>query len=210
MKRYDKYLPPLTIFYEITYFIVLFYFGNRISLFFGGLLMLFGLLFTERGKKLSKKIVCFKSIYTSFSWSLLTFFTILYHSCQINAAALIFFIFIFLRLMIDTIFFDIKDIESDKKEGLLTLPIIFNNRKNLSNFLVFLNFISFVPIVVGVLTKTLPLFSLFLLPLIFYSLYYIQKAKSRETDIHFLSYILVDGEYYYWPFLLFIGTMFIN
>jgi 1,4-dihydroxy-2-naphthoate octaprenyltransferase len=114
-----------------------------------------------------------------------------------------------LRLFVNTNFFDIKDIDSDRKEGLLTLPIILSKE----NFLIFLhiaNFISFLPIIIGISKQIIPSFSLSLLLLYFYSFYSIEKARRNRINIHFFSYVIVDGEYLFWPFLLFLGKFLTN
>jgi 4-hydroxybenzoate polyprenyltransferase len=110
--------------------------------------------------------------------------------------------------MVNTCFCDIKDMENDKKYQIKTLPVVLGKEK----FIVVLhiiNIISLTPILIGVYLHVLPLFSLLLVALIMYSVYYIQKSKRKETNIQSLSSIVVDGEYVFWPFILFVGSLLI-
>lgn len=207
LKRYSNVLPLLTAFYGVLFFSLLIYFGNKESIFFGGFLLILGLLFTIIGKKISKRIIGFKSVYTASAWAFLIIFTVIYHSLSINSAVLIIWIFVFLRLMINTSFSDIKDIEGDKKEKLITLPMIFKNTSNWLNFLHLLNIISFAPLLLGILLNIIPMYGLFLLFTYFYTFYYLQKAKIKDIDKNSLYNVLVDGEYYYWPILLLVGLI---
>jgi len=204
LRKYFKFLPVITSLYGMGFLGILFYFGSLKSVIFGVFLILSGILFTEKFKKFTKKIIGFKTFYTSLLWSLLVIFTIIYYSFSFNLVVLTFLIFVFLRWIINTSFFDIKDIESDGKEGLLTLPVVLGKEKFL-NFLHIINFISFTPLIIGITNQMFPYFSLFLLLLFFYSFYYIEKAKDKKIDIQNLSYVMVDGEYLLWPLFLFLG-----
>ncbi len=207
LKKYYGYIPTITAIYGILYFSLLIYFGERNSILFGGFLLVLGLLFTYKGKKISKKIIGFKSIYTAFSWALLPLFTAVYVSCTINISLVLFFLFVFLRWMVNTIAFDIKDIKSDKKEKLLTIPIVFKNK--LIKLLHYLNFLSFITLIMGFYFGYFPMYILALIPLFFYSFYYIERSKKENIDKQFVYYIFVDGEYYYWPILMLLGLLFI-
>ncbi len=203
LRKYDRHIPTITATYGIMYFSLLVYFGENQSVFFGGFLLILGLFFTYRGKNLSKKITGFKSAYTAFSWALLPIFTAIYISYQINETLILFFLFVFLRWMVNTITFDIKDIKSDKKEKLLTFPIVYTDE--LSKLLHILNLLSFMPLIIGIYLGFIPSYVFLLFLLFFYSFYYIAKAKRENITVQSIYYIIVDGEYFYWPILLLIG-----
>jgi 4-hydroxybenzoate polyprenyltransferase len=205
LKKYYIHLPTITAIYGIMYFSLLLYFSERQSVFFGGFLLILGLLFTYKGKQISKKIIGFKSIYTAFSWALLPIFTAIYTSYKIDETLFLFFLFVFLRWMVNTIAFDIKDIKSDKKEKLLTVPIVFKYK--LIKLLHVLNFLSFAPIVIGVYFGYFSVYVFALFLLFFYSFYYIGKSKDENVDVQSVYYVFVDGEYYYWPILLLLGLI---
>mgnify|MGYP000052318336 CR=1 FL=1 len=81
---------------------------------------------------------------------------------------LLLFLFVFLRWIINTAFFDVKDIEADKKDNLKTFPVVLGN-KNFLRFIHILNLFSFSPIIIGVYFDTLPSFTLALCLFYFYS-----------------------------------------
>jgi 4-hydroxybenzoate polyprenyltransferase len=203
LRKYEHHIPTITATYGIMYFSLLVYFGDNQSVFFGGFLLILGLLFTYSGKNLSKKITGFKSAYTAFSWALLPIFTAIYMSYQINETLILFFLFVFLRWMVNTITFDIKDIKSDKKEKLLTFPIVYTD--GLSKLLHMLNLLSFMPLIIGIYLGFIPSYVFLLFLLFFYSFYYIETAKRENINVQSIYYIIVDGEYCYWPILLLIG-----
>lgn len=208
LKKYQKLLPLIITVYGVGFFALLFYFGNAESFIFGGAILLLGLLYTYKLKKLTKKIVGFKNIYTSVAVSLLILLTAFYYSYPINLLVILVTIFLFFNMVINTSFCDIKDMDSDRKQNLLTLPLYLGKQ----NFLLFLSMLHFLPFIIiplGVFFGILPLYSLFLLIMFFYSFYYIQKVRDTKTDIQRLSSVILDGEFMIWPFLLFVGKIFV-
>jgi 4-hydroxybenzoate polyprenyltransferase len=206
INKYSKYAPFILSFYGFSYAYILFFLTNFMVFIFGILMMSFGLFFTLKAKKITCLIPGFKSLYVSFAWSLLVPFTAFYYSFSLNLEIIILTVFVFLRFLVSTNFFDIKDIKSDKKERLLTIPIIFDDKKITFIFLHFLNIMSFIPLFLGVFFGLLPLHSIFLVILFLYSYYYILKLKKEKIDVCSLSYVIVDGEFWYWPFLLVLGV----
>lgn len=204
--RYYNFLKFLTASYGFFFIFLLVFFQSWRVLLFGTMMLIIGLLFTYHAKSLSQKIVGFKSIYASFAWSLLVPFTVLYVDATFTIGVFLISVFVFLRFMIDTSFFDIKDIKSDKKRKLKTYVVYFGQERCLS-FLHCLNLISFLPILIGAIFQFLPRYSLALFFVLLYDLYYIERGRNRKVDIQSLSYIVVDGEYYYWPLLVFAGMI---
>ena len=156
---------------------------------------------------MTERIVGFKNIYVSLSISSSLVLTAVFYNLSVaNWMLVIVFIVLFLRLMINTSFCDIKDIKNDKKNNLLTLPIILG-KKNLLIFLHTINLLFVIIILIGIYLKILPLFSLFLPVSSIYSFFYIYKAKNKTTDIRSISSTLVDGEFIIWPILLLLGKI---
>lgn len=162
-----------------------------------------GILYTVAFKGVTRKIPFFKNIYTALTWSMGgTFFIIFYYSLDITASFLLIFVFIFLRVLINIIFFDLKDIEADSKQSLKTLPAILGKRNSI-NFLYILNLFSFLPLWVGIYFKLLPVFSFMLIIFYFYDFYYIKKSEKLEgEDLHNISHKMADSEFVLWPVLL--------
>jgi len=174
------------------------------------IIVMAGILYTLFLKSLTKKVLGFKNIYIAFMWAFSPQILIeVYYKIPIFSKIIIIsFLFIFLRCFMNTIFFDLKDIESDKNEGLKTLPVILGKEKTFY-FLHFINFISFIPILFGVFKNILPFYSLSLFLFFFYSFYYLKAAEKEKSDIHFLSYIMADGEYLLWGLLALIFKLFL-
>jgi len=204
LKKYYGLIPVVLIVYGITFFILLAYFGNATSLFFGGLLLLSSLFYTSKVKNMTKKIIGFKNVYTSFSVSLLIIFTALYCTYPLGWLLFMLFAFLFLRLMVDTSYCDIKDMDTDRKLHLLTLPLYLGKQKFI-NFLHIINLLSFIFLVAIVIMQFVPSYWLLLGIFTIYCFYYIEKAKKPDANFQSLSSIAVDGEYLLWPIFLFIG-----
>ncbi|MDP3013849.1 MAG: UbiA family prenyltransferase [Candidatus Subteraquimicrobiales bacterium] len=210
IEKYIKYVPVAIAIYLLITVLILLFFGNFKSIFLVFLMILLGFLYTDYYKKFTKKIIGLKSFYVAFVWSLISFFVVFHYNSTSNYFIIILiFSFIFLRWLLNTIFFDIKDIESDEKEKLKTIPVVFGKGKTLF-YLHVLNLISLVPIIIGVYKHSIPLFSLSLVVFYFYSLYYLFAVKNNSADIQKLSYIMVDGEYVFWPIALLIGNFILN
>lgn len=205
LKKYQSLIPYILIFYGTSYFALLFFFGNIESIIYGLILLTCGLLYTIKFKDITRRIVGFKSVYTALSWGLMVLFTAIYCSYSANILLFVILLFVFLRWFVNTSFCDFKDVDSDKKENLLTLPIYFGKEKFLK-FLHIINFTAFLLLFFAILFGIAPLSSIFLFFFFIYGAYYIQKAKNPETDLESLSNIVVDGEFMFWPIFLIIGS----
>jgi 4-hydroxybenzoate polyprenyltransferase len=201
IEKYVNYIPIIIISYVIIIIGLFIYFNKISTLVFGFILLLFAFFYSKFFKKYTKKIVGFKSLYVSLAWSLLVILLALYYSFSLNLALLLILMFVFLRWVINTSLFDVKDIESDKKDGLLTLAIYFGRGK-LIKILHFINIISILPIIVGFYLKLYPIFSLSLLFVIPYAIYYLNRLGKLKTNPGFLYYVLIDGEFVLWTILV--------
>jgi 4-hydroxybenzoate polyprenyltransferase len=208
-KKKNRY-PFILGFYIISLaaLLILFFNFNLILFIFG--LIIVGILYNLALKDLTKKIPIFKNVYTALTWALGgAFFPVLYYSMAINLSVLIAFLVIFLRCLNNILFFDLKDIENDKKEKLKTLPVILG-KKNTINVLHGLNIISFIPLIVGIYIKTVPLFTLSLTFFGIYCFYYIKKAeKTSGKELETVSHTLADLEFVLWPIILIIAKFLI-
>lgn len=209
LKKYQFLIPFLLVFYCVGYFSLLVYYGNIEAIIFGTVLLIGGLLYAVKFKDITKKVVGFKSIYTALSWGLMVLFTAIYCSYSANALLFVILLFVFLRWFVNTSFCDFKDVETDKKENLLTLPIYFGKRKFLI-FLHILNSMAFIILFASIFLGITPLSAISLFVFFIYGAYYIQKAKNPKTDLSSLSNVVVDGEFIFWPIFLSLGSFFIS
>ncbi len=192
--------------YVLTLTILLLVFSNLMMISFILILVMVGVLYTIGFKRFTQKIPAFKNIYTTLTWSLAgTFFIPLYYSLQINLTYILIFLFIFLKCLPNTIFFDLKDIESDQKEGLKTIPVLLGKQRTLK-LLRRMNIIAFIPLFIGIYLKIIPLFATIMILFYFYGIYYLNKAsKVDDKELRMVSYTLADAEFIIWPLILIIG-----
>jgi 4-hydroxybenzoate polyprenyltransferase len=123
----------------------------------------------------------------------------------LNLAFFLMISFVFFRMLVNTIFLDIKDSNSDKKESLITIPIVFGEEKTL-RFLRLITLFSVLQILLGVYFKLLPKSSLVFLFLVPYSFYYFSKSKIKD-NFYLVNYILADAEFILWPLLIIFGEI---
>lgn len=208
IKKSAKAIPFSILFSFIIIVALLLLFGNLNSIVFVLFMVIGSLLYTIYFKHLTKVIVGFKSFYVSFFWASLILLLVFYYNSPINLAVSFIFLFIFLRFIVSTVFFDIKDIDSDKLERLKTLPV-YLGRDKVIIFMHIGNIFSFFPIILGFYMGLFPLSSLFLLLFSIYTFYYIVSLEKVNINIQRLSYMIVDGEYLLWGVVIFLFEIFI-
>jgi len=207
LKKYVRAIPYIVFLYGLFYLIFLFLFGNLASIIFGLILLAISLFFTYKGKKIFSRLIGFKSYYAALTWAALIPFTAIYISYPINLTVFLFSFFVFIRLLVSINFFDIKDMASDSKDEIRTLVLGLGKEKFIL-LLHILNLISIFPIIFGIFLNIFPIFIFGLAFLFFYSFFYVIKGREKKEEIQNISYILVDGEYYFWPILIFIMLLF--
>ena len=107
----------------------------------------------------------------------------------------------------NTIFFDMKDVKSDVKDKLKTVPVILGNMKTLKLMYV-LNISAFIPLLIGIHLKIFPSYAVLMVIFLFYSIYYLNASfKLSNKEIKHRFFILADIEFILWPFILFIGKL---
>ena len=110
LQKKKKYYPIILVFYVLLLIALLIIFTNFKLIIFIILMMLGGFFYATAFKGLTKKIPIFKNIYTVLTWSMGgTFFVPLHYSLAFSFPILIVFIFIYMKGMINAIFFDLKD-----------------------------------------------------------------------------------------------------
>lgn len=210
-KYFRAYIKLIPIIFYFTIFILLgslIYYGNLWVITFGLLLLLFGLLYSLIFKKLTKKIAFFKNLYVSAFFAALVFFSVVYYSpiltTPLIVGILIFTVFVYLKAFIMQIFLDIKDIESDKREGLRTFPIIFGKEKTLNILKISSVLITLIiPIILSVYLNIFPILILILFLTIPFNFYCFSLAKRQK----YLGYILESGEFLLWSILILVGKV---
>lgn len=201
-KKADRY-PYVFGFYSLLLISLLILYSNMGLVAFIVAIMTGGILYNLVLKDLTRKIPAFKNMFTATTWALVgTFFPLFYYSMNINLSFIIAFLFIFMRVMNNVIFFDLKDIDNDKSLGLKTLPVILGKKATI-NVLHVMNVIAFFPLIFGIYFNMINIHAIFLLLFLFYSYFYINKAKlASDNELETTAHTLADLEFVLWPLLL--------
>ena len=209
LNRKVKIYPYIMGSYLLLLVILLMVFSNWMMILYILFLIMVGVLYPLGLKRFTQIIPAFKNIYTVFIWSLAGSFSVtFFNGLNLNLTYILIFLFIFLKMLPNAIFFDIKDIESDRKEGLKTLPALLGRKKTIQ-FLKTMNILAFIPVFVGIYLKIFPVFTVIMLIFLFYSFYYLDKSdemKDKEMKINY--YLFADAEFILWPFILILGNFF--
>jgi 4-hydroxybenzoate polyprenyltransferase len=209
LKIYIKFAPLIFYIVVAVLFVSLIYFSNFQSLIFSLLLFIFGILYTAIFKKITRRLAFFKDIYVSLFFALMPFYLFVYYSYALTyylTSIIILSLFIFLKMFLIQIFLDVKDFESDKKEGLLTLPTIFGREQALKIFFSADVFITAVfPVFFSWYVDIFPRLVFALLLTIPWSFYCYILAKQRKYS----AYILQSGEFILWPIFIIISQIII-
>jgi 4-hydroxybenzoate polyprenyltransferase len=186
--------------------LLLILYANYVMIIFVLILLFCGIFYTVLFKNLTKQIPGFKGVYIASVWALAgAFFFNFHYSVNWDIFSVLMFLFIFLRGIINVTFFDIKDIASDRDQGLKTLPVILG-KESTFKFLHGLNIFAFIPLLAGVYLGIVPAFALSLIIFYFYDDYYLKKAGViNNKGLRTISYILADAEFILWPVVLILG-----
>jgi 4-hydroxybenzoate polyprenyltransferase len=186
----------------------------RNLLFFTGLLLplALALAYSVGSKRLKgalgvtrlKDATLVKNVTISFGWSLVPVLVGLYY-LELPVAILALAPFIFLRIMVNTIFFDQRDAQADAAFGVKTLPVRLGMALS-SRIMDFLDLASGVYIAAVVASGVVPLFAGALLVFVPYSFAYRVYARTgRHRDS--VRDLAADGEYLLWGVVTYIGHL---
>ncbi len=159
------------------------------------------------GAKRLKEKLLLKNIVISLGWSLVPVIVGLYFN-EIVPVLLLLMPLIFLRLFVNTIFFDARDIVGDGLYGVRTLPVIYGLHRSY----ILMNVVDLVSasyILVLIFFGLLPIYSAVIIILPIYSMLYRWLSLKNPAHIDFLCDVVGDGEYILWGAILFIGRILI-
>jgi len=183
--------------------ILFMHYSNYITMLLGFVVLVLGLLYSSYFKQLTKKIIAFKNFFVSTVWALLVLFFFFYYSIPITTAALILAGFVFTRMVAIQILFDVRDIEGDRKNGLLTIPVVMGDHMEF-RLLKCLNIASIALLVISVYFSLLPFLSLSFVPVMFYAFNYIKKVRISMNN--YACYLLAAVEPIVWFSAVFFGS----
>ncbi len=144
-----------------------------------------------------------KNLAVSFGWSLIPLLVGLYY-LEVPSAILALSPFIFLRLMVNTIFFDVRDVEADVKYGVRTLPASLGQRRSWQ-LMDAVDLASGAYVVLLALGGLLPSFAGLLGIFTAYSFAYRRYAMRSGSHKDSVRDLAADGEYLLWGFVTYLG-----
>jgi len=156
--------------------------------------------------KLKQKLLV-KNLAISLGWSLIPALVGLYYS-QVTVTLLLLSPLIFTRLMVNTILFDVRDVEGDSKYGVRSLPVVYGTRISF-RWMNAIDLLSALYVMGMVLTGAMSSYAISLLALPAYSLLYRKVLSSHMSSISFVCDLVADGEYVIWGPLLYLGKILI-
>lgn len=207
-KKRSQIYPFILVSYLAILTILLLLFSNWTMISFIVILTLGSLLYPLGLKNFTRKIPAFKNMFTTLIWALAgTFSVVFFYKVGPNLAYLLILLFIYMRMLPNTIFYDLKDVKNDTREKLKTIPAVFGKQKTIK-LLGLMNILAFIPLFAGIYLKILPLYTIFMIFFLFYSMYYLIKTfKLGDTEIKREYYLLSDVEFILWPVILIIGKL---
>jgi 4-hydroxybenzoate polyprenyltransferase len=170
-----------------------------------------GVLYTDRVKELPvRHLVGFKDLYSSCFVGLTVFAIPVLYRVPIAPCYLYLFSCVFLRCLIATAFFDIKDIASDRGRQIRTFAAVLGKERTLL-LLHGLNVFSIAPLLLGIHAHQLPAQASVLTLCVAYDYAYL--ARSRHLDgasLRTLSYITADAEFLVWLLLVALARLILH
>jgi 4-hydroxybenzoate polyprenyltransferase len=151
-----------------------------------------------------KDVTLVKNVTISFGWSLVPVLVGLYF-LQLPWAIFALAPFIFLRIMVNTIFFDQRDVQADTAFGVNTLPVRMGLARS-SKVMDLLDISSGVYLLAIIAVGALPIFAgglVIFVPYSFAYRLYARTGKHRDSVRDFAA----DGEYLLWGVVTYIGHL---
>jgi 4-hydroxybenzoate polyprenyltransferase len=146
-----------------------------------------------------------KNITISFGWALIPLLVGLYY-LTLPVAILALAPFIFLRLMVNTVFFDQRDVDADRAFGVRTLPEVMGVEKSW-RVLDLLDGASGVYLAALLVVGVLPGFVGVLLLFVPYSVLYRLYARRSSRYQDSVRDLAADGEYILWGVVTYLGHL---
>lgn len=212
LRRRRKYLPTIVVASFIVGYTLAF---MRNLTFFLALLvpLLLSLLYSIGSRKLTpligakrlKERLFVKNLTISFGWSLIPLLVGLYYE-SLTLGLFLFGFLIFLRLMVNTIFFDVRDVRGDSANGIRTIPTIYGIKRSFA-VMSFVDIISAFYIVLLTTFNLMPIYIVIMLVLPLYSAFYRSLAGRPNANINTLCDTVSDGEYIMWGPLIYLGRI---
>ncbi|HUL61775.1 MAG TPA: UbiA family prenyltransferase [Methanocella sp.] len=171
-----------------------------------GALVVAGILYTAGLKRLTRHIPAFKTTYVAAEWAAAaTLLYPVYAGRGLETAPVAFFGFVFIKVAVNSVFYDLKDIGTDGRDGLKTVPVVLGRERTI-RWLYLLSLLAPVPLLAGVLAGDLPGAALILAGFTGYDFYYLRRAQlASHGGMTSGYYALADYEFPLWPLAAAVG-----
>ena len=186
---------------SLVLFTIMMVFTSIIITAIGMSILVLGLLYGSHFKKLTKKIPAFKNVFVSIVWAFMAIFAFIYYSVPITYGAIMLALFVFIRMMNIQILFDVRDMEGDRKDGLLTVPAIIGEKYPF--ILKLINYVSIGFVAGCIVLGLLPVFTAAIVPMAYYGKRYINRVVRSRKE--YTSYIFAAFEPIMWSVFIFAG-----
>lgn len=165
-----------------------------------GVLLGAGMLYTVFLKRMTRFVPGFKSFYVTGAWVLaIALLYVIYSGRRPEAFLPVLVCFMFIKLATNAIFYDLRDVVADGRDGLKTVPVVLGWRRTIQ-LLYLLCLLSPVPLLAGVMAGAVPAGGLALLAFTAYDLCYIRLAEAKgEAGMAARHYAVADFEFLTWP-----------
>lgn len=144
-----------------------------------------------------KNIPQLKALYTAFFWAMLFVFGSVFLGKSPDGVLLFFFGWMGMRLLTITVFCDCKDIERDRVEGVTTLVLRLGLARTVT-ILGLINIASLIWLAIFLAAQILPLWTLPLGLVGFYTYWQLQRVLQPNADVEYLCDVMMDGEFIWW------------
>ena len=156
--------------------------------------------------KLKQKLLL-KNVTIAFGWSLIPILVGFYFG-GFDVPLLLLGPFIFLRLMTNTIVFDIRDAEGDRENAVKTLPTELGVARSF-DVVGAIDALSAAYLVALLVLGLVPAFAISLILLPIYSAIYRGFAMQSNSNLSFICDVVADAEYILWGPLIYFGKLLI-
>ncbi len=154
-----------------------------------------------------KQRLLLKNVSIALGWSLIPILVGLYFG-GFNVPLLLLGPLIFMRLMTNTIVFDIRDTEGDRKNAVKTLPTELGVSRSF-RIVGVIDALSAVYLVALLVVGLVPSYAVTLLLLPIYSTIYRAFAMQSNANLGFICDVVADAEYVLWGPLIYFGKLLI-
>lgn len=208
IRKYQRRMPALLVFVIIVGLTLIAFRSNVFTVIASAMLLIFGLLYTVFFKWMTRYLTIFKNLYVAAFFAVLVVYPVLFYGYALNTNLVrkiaVLFFFVYLNAVIMQIILDIKDLESDREEGLNTLPVLWGKAKTIAfvRILSMLTAIGFPLIFSGIFNTLTDVFWALSLIFPFHLLILDLIEKDNRTGYH-----LAGAQFLAWVPLLWLGEI---